>query len=179
MFWDRDMSILNYNSLGSVSLTDAALSKIASLKKVNNDPNAMLKLSVHGGGCAGFKYEFEFASLPFSMSDEDEGDDFMDEDDEDYDEDDDFEDDEDSDEDDDFEDDEDSDEDDDFEDDEDSEYMALFDSNNLPVLLLDKRSKDMLSGAVIDYVESLNGSSFCISNPSAKSRCGCGTSFSI
>ena len=45
-------------------------------------------------------------------------------------------------------------------------------------VLLDPGSLDWLKGARVDFVESLMGSGFSITNPNAKSSCGCGTSFS-
>lgn len=45
-------------------------------------------------------------------------------------------------------------------------------------LLVDSMSVQYLTGAEVDYVESLAGSQFSISNPAAKSTCGCGSSFS-
>jgi len=35
----------------------------------------------------------------------------------------------------------------------------------------------MLKGSKIDYVDSLTGAGFKISNPNAKKTCGCGQSF--
>lgn len=46
-------------------------------------------------------------------------------------------------------------------------------------VLIDSMSLLYLSGSEIDYVEDLVGSSFQITNPNARSSCGCGTSFSI
>lgn len=43
--------------------------------------------------------------------------------------------------------------------------------------VLDPMSSEYLKDAVIDYSESLHGSGFNISNPNAKSNCGCGKSF--
>jgi len=43
--------------------------------------------------------------------------------------------------------------------------------------LIDSKSKDMLKGSKIDYVDSLTGAGFKISNPNAKKTCGCGQSF--
>ncbi|MBI5064938.1 iron-sulfur cluster insertion protein ErpA [Candidatus Woesearchaeota archaeon] len=43
---------------------------------------------------------------------------------------------------------------------------------------VDNESIKMLRGARIDYVDSLQGAGFKISNPNAKSTCGCGQSFS-
>jgi iron-sulfur cluster insertion protein len=46
-------------------------------------------------------------------------------------------------------------------------------------ILIDAMSMQYLTGAVIDYTESLNGSQFSIKNPNAQSTCGCGSSFSV
>jgi iron-sulfur cluster assembly accessory protein len=43
--------------------------------------------------------------------------------------------------------------------------------------LVDKFSAPYLMGAQVDYVDSLMGAGFKISNPNAKSTCGCGESF--
>ena len=45
-------------------------------------------------------------------------------------------------------------------------------------LIVDKTSLEMLKGATIEYVESLEESGLKIKNPNAKSTCGCGSSFS-
>ncbi|MBA2564143.1 MAG: iron-sulfur cluster assembly accessory protein [Gemmatimonadetes bacterium] len=44
--------------------------------------------------------------------------------------------------------------------------------------IVDKFSAPYLMGAEIDYVDTLQGAGFKISNPHAKSTCGCGSSFS-
>ena len=44
-------------------------------------------------------------------------------------------------------------------------------------VLVDPVSSDYLRGAVVDYVDALNGGGFKITNPYAKSNCGCGKSF--
>ena len=36
----------------------------------------------------------------------------------------------------------------------------------------------MISGATMDFVDSLEGSGFKFTNPNAKSACSCGSSFS-
>ena len=47
-------------------------------------------------------------------------------------------------------------------------------------LLVDSASMQYFSGATIDYKKDrLTGSQFVISNPNAKSTCGCGSSFSV
>jgi iron-sulfur cluster insertion protein len=45
-------------------------------------------------------------------------------------------------------------------------------------VLVDSMSMQYLAGAVIDYKDDVNGSSFSISNPNAQTTCGCGSSFS-
>jgi iron-sulfur cluster insertion protein len=45
-------------------------------------------------------------------------------------------------------------------------------------VILDSQSAPLLSGAEVDYVDSLQGSGFAIKNPQAKTTCGCGSSFS-
>jgi len=45
-------------------------------------------------------------------------------------------------------------------------------------LLVDPMSMQYLTGAEIDYTESLQGAQFVIRNPNASTTCGCGSSFS-
>jgi iron-sulfur cluster assembly accessory protein len=44
-------------------------------------------------------------------------------------------------------------------------------------MFIDADSLEMLRGAEIDYVETLNDSGFKVNNPNAKQSCGCGKSF--
>ena len=46
-------------------------------------------------------------------------------------------------------------------------------------VLLDSMSYPYLYGSTLDFVEDLSGSKFIISNPNAKTTCGCGESFTI
>ena len=46
-------------------------------------------------------------------------------------------------------------------------------------LVVDTVSLDLVRGSAVDYVESLGGAAFRVTNPQAASGCGCGTSFSI
>lgn len=46
-------------------------------------------------------------------------------------------------------------------------------------LLIDPLSFQYLTGAEIDYQESLQGAQFVIKNPNAKTTCGCGSSFNV
>ena len=50
-----------------------------------------------------------------------------------------------------------------------------FDINGV---LVDSMSMQYLTGAPIDYKESVHGSQFTIENPNATTTCGCGSSFS-
>lgn len=46
-------------------------------------------------------------------------------------------------------------------------------------LVVDPVSLDLVAGSIVDFVESLGGSAFQVTNPNAASGCGCGSSFSI
>jgi iron-sulfur cluster assembly accessory protein len=46
-------------------------------------------------------------------------------------------------------------------------------------LVVDEVSLDLVRGSAVDYVESLGGASFQVTNPNAASGCGCGSSFSV
>lgn len=47
-------------------------------------------------------------------------------------------------------------------------------------LIVDSMSMQYFDGATIDYkTDKLQGSQFVISNPNAKTTCGCGSSFSV
>jgi len=46
-------------------------------------------------------------------------------------------------------------------------------------VVVDKRSLLYLTGATVDFHDDLNKRGFTISNPSAKSTCGCGSSYSM
>ena len=46
-------------------------------------------------------------------------------------------------------------------------------------LLVDAVSLDLVAGSEVDYVESLGGAAFKVTNPNAASGCGCGSSFAI
>lgn len=46
-------------------------------------------------------------------------------------------------------------------------------------LVVDPMSMQYLTGAEIDYKESVEGAQFVIRNPNASTTCGCGSSFSV
>ncbi len=54
----------------------------------------------------------------------------------------------------------------------------LFDFYGVPVVV-DKRSLMYLDGATVDFHDELNRPGFSVSNPQAKSTCGCGSSYSM
>ena len=53
-----------------------------------------------------------------------------------------------------------------------------FEIHGVPVVV-DKRSLMYLDGVTVDFHDELNRRGFSISNPQAKSTCGCGSSFSM
>jgi iron-sulfur cluster assembly accessory protein len=46
-------------------------------------------------------------------------------------------------------------------------------------LVVDPVSLDLVRGSAVDFVESLGGKSFQVTNPQAQAGCGCGSSFSV
>lgn len=135
----------------NISLTDNALRKIHSLVEQEGDESSILRVAVSGGGCSGFKYNFLMDQINKKMSLDD-----------------------------------------DFDDAEDSEDyrsrssfsekgkdIVINDENGNPVLMVDNCSAKFLNNSTIDYTEDLSGSGFQIKNALAKSRCGCGNSFSV
>ena len=57
--------------------------------------------------------------------------------------------------------------------------IIILKEKNKNIFVTDKISFNYLKDSSIDWVESLTNSQFTISNPIAKSSCGCGSSFSI
>lgn len=55
---------------------------------------------------------------------------------------------------------------------------TTFELHGVPVVV-DKRSLMYLDGVTVDFHDDLNRRGFSISNPQAKSTCGCGSSFSM
>jgi iron-sulfur cluster insertion protein len=54
----------------------------------------------------------------------------------------------------------------------------VFDFHGVPVVV-DKRSLMYLEGAQVDFHDDLNRRGFSITNPNAKSTCGCGSSYTM
>ncbi len=57
-------------------------------------------------------------------------------------------------------------------------FDQQFDFHGVPVIV-DKKSLLYLNDATVDFHDELNRRGFSITNPSAKSTCGCGSSFSM
>lgn len=108
--------------MSDISLSPAAAARVAAIAE-RQGKAPILRLSVDGGGCAGFTYRF-------GLADEIEAED----------------------------------------------VRSIRDG---VTLVVDPVSIDLLRGSIVDFVESLGGASFQVTNPNAASGCGCGTSFSI
>jgi len=106
----------------SLTLSHSAAARVAAIAAKTGKP-AILRLSVEGGGCSGFQYQFGLAETP-------ESDDLI------------------------------------------SETDGVR-------LVVDPVSLDLVSGCVVDFVESLGGAAFRVENPNAVAGCGCGSSFSV
>ena len=46
-------------------------------------------------------------------------------------------------------------------------------------LVIDPVSLELVSGSIVDFVESLGGAAFKVENPQAAAGCGCGSSFGV
>ena len=108
--------------MSDIALSPSAAARVAAIAKRQDKP-AILRLSIDGGGCAGFQYRFELAEAVSA-----------------------------------------------------DDTVAKEDG---VTLVVDPVSLDLVRGATVDFVESLGGAAFQVTNPNAASGCGCGTSFSI
>ncbi|MDQ4086549.1 MAG: iron-sulfur cluster insertion protein ErpA [Pseudomonadota bacterium] len=108
--------------MSEIALSPSAAARVAAIAQ-RQGKAPILRLSVEGGGCAGFQYRF-------GLADEVEAEDF-----------------------------------------------AV--AQDGVTLVVDPVSLDLVRGATVDFVESLGGAAFQVTNPNAASGCGCGTSFSI
>ena len=60
----------------------------------------------------------------------------------------------------------------------DAEVDKIFRSNGVTIFV-DPISIRYLTGAEVDFVDNLSGGGFTITNPNAKTTCGCGQSFGV
>jgi iron-sulfur cluster assembly accessory protein len=105
-----------------IALTPSAAARVAAIAVRQGKP-PILRLSVDGGGCAGFQYRFGLADEVAS-----------------------------------------------------DDVEAV---EGGVTLVVDPISLDLVRGSAVDFVDSLGGASFQVTNPNAASGCGCGTSFSV
>ena len=105
-----------------IALTPAAAARVAAIAERQGKP-AILRLSVEGGGCAGFSYRFGLA--------------------------------------------------------ESIEQDDLSAQQDGVTLVVDEMTHDLVRGGAVDFVESLGGAHFQVTNPNAASGCGSGSSFSV
>lgn len=108
--------------MSDIALSPSAAARVAAIAARQAKP-AILRLSVDGGGCAGFQYRFGLADA-VAVDD------------------------------------------------------ATAEQDGV-TLVVDPVSLDLVRGSVVDFVESLGGAAFQVTNPNAASGCGCGTSFSV
>jgi iron-sulfur cluster assembly accessory protein len=108
--------------MSDIALSPSAASRVAAIAARQDKP-AILRLSVDGGGCAGFQYRFELAEAVAADD-------------------------------------------------------AIAEEEGV-TLVVDPVSLDLVRGSTVDFVESLGGAAFQVTNPNAASGCGCGTSFSV
>lgn len=59
-----------------------------------------------------------------------------------------------------------------------NETDTLIDNSGV-TLVIDSMSLQYLVGGTVDYINSLEGSRFLVTNPNATATCGCGSSFSM
>lgn len=105
------------------TLTPAAAARVRWIAGRQGNASPQLRLSVEGGGCAGFSYRFALADAV------------------------------------------------------DADDIVI--EGEGASLVVDPTSLEFLAGAAVDFVQSLGGSAFRVTNPQAASGCGCGSSFSI
>lgn len=104
-----------------ITMTDAAIAKVAEYMTDEENKGKALRVFVEGGGCSGFQYGLAF--------------------------------------------------DDQVEDDTELTFGQV-------KLVIDPASAELIKGAQVDFVDTLQASGFKVTNPQAKSTCGCGSSFS-
>ncbi len=108
---------------GPISVSENAARRISELVIKQGNQDLKLRLSVKGGGCSGFQYDFAFVETP------EEGD-------------------------------------------------ILVERDGAKVVV-DPMSLLYLTGAELDFIEDIIGSSFRVTNPNVQAACGCGSSFTL
>jgi iron-sulfur cluster insertion protein len=119
----HNFKMINSESQDLIFLTEAAVGKVQTLIKEEDNKELKLRVYIVGGGCSGFQYGFTFTETT---------------------------------------------NDDDF----------IVNCGTVTVIV-DAQSAQYLIGAVVDYVEGLQGARFEVRNPNAETTCGCGSSFTL
>ena len=101
-----------------IEFTDTAKKEISRII-AQDTAKKYFRISVLGGGCSGFKYNFSF------------------------------------------------------------EERVQADDNLFDQTVIDNNSLKIIEGSIVDFKKELIGNSFTITNPKARSFCGCGLSFSV
>jgi iron-sulfur cluster insertion protein len=110
------------NEAPDIALTPAAAARVARIAE-RQGKKPILRLSVEGGGCAGFSYRFGLAEAV--------------------------------------------------------EADDLAGGRDGVTLVVDPMTHDLVKGGSVDFVDTLGGAHFEVTNPQAASGCGCGSSFSV
>jgi iron-sulfur cluster insertion protein len=111
-----------YSLIMTIILSPSAAKRVRWIAE-RQSKDAILRLSVEGGGCSGFQYRFGLA----------EG----------------------------------------------LEADDIITETDGVRLVIDPVSLELVDGSEVDFVESLGGSAFRVTNPLAAAGCGCGASFSV
>ncbi len=133
-----------------ILFSENAIAKIKGILKQEQNPNALFRIKVEGGGCSGFQYKFDIDHNPHDTqntrksTDIEYGDDDL------------------------F----------DTDDENEGDYIVT-DADGIQFAIVDPTSFNYLQNCTIDYVENLTKSDFVITNPQAKAKCGCGNSFAV
>lgn len=106
-----------------ITVSEPAARRISELAIKQGNKDLKLRLSVKGGGCSGFQYDFAFVEVP-----------------------------------------------------EEGDILVQRDGSSVVV---DPMSLLYLTGAELDFVEDIIGSSFRVTNPNVQAACGCGSSFTL
>lgn len=136
----------------SVELTDMAIAKVTDLLR-REEPGLALQISVRPGGCSGLRYQLfftdKYAKVLAKVLAEHDDEGFAEEDDADT-----------------------------------AAQRATLNADKVSVMwydrfavLVDSQSGPYLTGASVDYQDTLQKSGFTIDNPNAKGSCACGDSF--
>ncbi|UWI83306.1 HesB/IscA family protein [Wolbachia endosymbiont of Howardula sp.] len=138
----------------NITCTESAVQRIHYLISQEKNKESVLRITVSGGGCSGFKYNFLMDHIGNNLSDNNnhyvENKDHTQVDDRSI-----------------------------YNDNIISQDIIIYDREGMPILICDVCSARFLNNSVIDYIENLSSAGFHIHNSLVKSKCGCGKSFAL